>query len=209
MKGFTKCEKGHFYKQDLPECPYCPKPGAQHSRGSADKTQIVGGGIDTTQAPSGSDLQKTQIYGGTAPAGVKTEIHTPKAPKRDLSRTYIQGMDEGDNDTAPTARATRKITGWLISYTLDPMGTDYRIYEGNNRIGKQPGSEITIVSDHSVSSLHAVILYRDSKWYISDEMSSNGTFLNGEGLPPRQAVDLHDNDQIKVGDTVFKFKTAL
>ena len=25
MKGFKQCEKNHFYKESLDECPYCPK----------------------------------------------------------------------------------------------------------------------------------------------------------------------------------------
>jgi hypothetical protein len=24
MNGFKKCDNGHFYKEDLSACPYCP-----------------------------------------------------------------------------------------------------------------------------------------------------------------------------------------
>ena len=46
------------------------------------------------------------------------------------------------------------------------------------------------------------------KFIITDELSSNGTFLNGEGITPREATALKDGDKIKIGDTTLLFRQA-
>ncbi len=210
MEGFKRCDKGHFYKEALPDCPYCPGGDQQKASGGiSDKTQIVGGGADLG-SPTVSDI--TQIFGGgNAPQGNdKTQIFggSGSTSSRDLSKTYISGMDEAEGDDAKP-RLARKITGWLVSFTMDSMGVDFRVYEGKNRIGKDPSLEITISMDTTVSANHANLLFIQGIWYLEDEMSSNGTFVNGERLRPRNPIELKDNDKIKVGDTEFLFKTCI
>jgi hypothetical protein len=219
MEGFSKCDKGHFYKDNLDACPYCPGNSGNSNAGGglSDKTQIVGGGMDT-KIEGGGGNDKTQIFGGGASNrgasnSDKTQIFgggQAASGGRDLSKTFISGMEEtADGGAIQKARATRKITGWIVSYSIDPMGVDFRIYEGKNRIGKDPSLEITLATDNTISGTHAIILFRTGKWYLEDEMSANGTFLNGEELPPRNPVEIADNDIIKVGATEFKFKTSI
>lgn len=212
MKGFNRCDKGHFYKEGLTLCPYCPENNVSNpfQGGLGDKTQIVGGGSDTNHN------DKTQVFGTPQAGGGGDKTQVFGAPQaggggsRDLTKTFIGGGAEtSEGGIVDPPRAARKITGWLVSYTIDPMGIDFRIYEGKNRIGKDPSLEITVASDSTVSGNHAVILYRSGVWYLEDEMSANGTFLNGEELAPRNPTKLADNDTVKVGNTTFKFKSAL
>jgi len=211
MKGFKKCEIGHFYKEDLNACPYCPsnKEANQSNQPNtvlSDKTQIIGsnnsGNKTEITIPGSENNQSTQIFGSN-----KNE-----SPKRDLNRTFIQGIetdDEGHNKVVETARSSRKIVGWIISYSLDDMGLDFRIYEGNNTIGRDPGNTITIAKDSAISGKHVTILFRMGKYYIKDEMAVNGTFINGELIEIGKPYELHDGDVIGLGgSTQFKFKTA-
>ena len=39
-------------------------------------------------------------------------------------------------------------------------------------------------------------------------MAANGTFLNGEEIEIEKAYDLVDGDEVRFGDTVFKFKAC-
>jgi hypothetical protein len=193
--------------------------------------------MNKTQAPGGgNDMDKTQVFGsGSSGGGDKTEVFgsgtkggddktqvfgeqsksaggTAKAP--DFSRTYIGGVTETSSEDGTTSekkdapRIARKIKGWIVSFTLDPMGVDYRIFEGNNTIGRDPSNSITITKDNTMSSEHANILFRGGKFYISDEMAANGSYLNGEEMEIRKPYDLVDGDEIRLGDTVFKFKTC-
>jgi hypothetical protein len=217
MKGFKRCSNGHFYKESIDSCPHCASSGGGNP--DLDKTAVNpgggAGGLDKTQVfeRGTASGDKTQVFGaGTSDA---TEVFgkgaTPSDEVRDLNKTYIGGVteesDDGDSQVS-APRATRKITGWIISYTMDDMGVDYRIREGKNRIGKSPESEITISTDSTVSADHAIILYRDGVWYLEDEMSANGTFVNGEALKPRNPTEIKDGDDIRVGSTTFKFKTT-
>jgi pSer/pThr/pTyr-binding forkhead associated (FHA) protein len=103
-------------------------------------------------------------------------------------------------------RETRKLVGWLVSYTLDPLGVDFKIFEGRNIIGRDPDCSIT-VNDNWVSSKHAVLLFRAGKYSISDSQSSHGTFVNDTDIE-LEPFYLTDGDIIKIGQTVFKFRTA-
>lgn len=213
MKGFKKCSNGHFYKEDLQACPHCPGGGSA----DLDKTKV-------NPSQEGGNFDKTQIFGqggtsGSAETHVGGNVATQvfgagnqgNTPGRDLDKTYIGGItdvgegEEGSLTSAP--RAARMITGWMVSFTLDPMGVDYRIYEGNNTIGRDPGNSISITSDHTISGKHANILHKKGKFWIKDEMAANGTFVNGNELEIEKAFPVNDGDEIKLGDTIFTFKT--
>ena len=222
MKGFQRCDNGHFYKDTLGSCPHCPAGNADMNKTQApsggndmDKTQVFGGGNTGT---SGGD-DKTQVFGGGNAGGDdKTQVFGAPSPSssnkaQDFSRTFIGGMEtvadgDGGDVKKEAPRASRKITGWIVSFSLDPMGVDYRIFEGSNTIGRDPSNAITITKDNTMSSKHANILYRGGKFYVSDEMSANGSYLNGVEMEIRKPYDLSDGDEIRLGDTVFKFKTC-
>ena len=215
MNGFKQCPIGHFYKDNLDTCPYCPKSNSTPntevtSSGISDKTQISGmptsSGLKTEITNDGNAInQATQIFGSGGP--------NKDSGKRDFSKTHIQGMDleEGSNNVVvKETRQARKIVGWIISYSLDAMGLDFRIYEGNNTIGRDPANNITITSDSAISSKHLTILFRLGKFYMQDEMAVNGTYINGELIEIGKPYELHDGDVIGLGGTTkFKFKSAL
>lgn len=223
MNGFKKCDNGHFYKEDLNACPYCPGGSiASKNVGGNDLNKTIVAGTGMTQG--GSDNAKTQVFGSqSGNAGSdQTKVFgsgnsaAPGQPKRDLNRTYIAGVTDEDSTSASggnatfdsTPRSARRIVGWVLSYTLDPMGVDYRIYEGNNSIGRDPGNSITITKDTTISGKHANILYKKGKFYIKDEMAANGTYVNDEELEIEKAYPLTDGDIIKLANTVFIFKCS-
>ena len=75
----------------------------------------------------------------------------------------------------------------------------------NNRI--QIGRFITsdIVLDNSnISNEHCAIYSSDSKVYIEDLLSTNGTFLNGKEI--KSKVELKDGDKIQIEDVLIEYK---
>jgi hypothetical protein len=223
MNGFKKCDNGHFYKEDLTACPYCPSGSSASSNAGGNdlNNTIVAGGGNTS---AGNDNAKTQVFGSQSgnDGSDQTKVFgsgnaaAPGQPKRDLNRTYIAGVTDEDTTSASgsgatidaTPRSTRRIVGWILSYTLDPMGVDYRIYEGNNSIGRDAGNSITITKDTTISGKHANILYKKGKFYIKDEMAANGTFVNDEELEIEKAYPLNDGDVIRLANTTFIFKCS-
>ncbi len=230
MSQFNTCPQGHFYSSTLTACPFCktqtvPDPTVKTNPSNNDRTIISGGGNPgaNTAAPtipynsghSGSDAP-TQFNPGLGGApnqggqsspkvddGDRTVIHRPAAPS---------GAGKKTEDPAAPAQApsssTRKIIGWLITFTHDAFGTDYRLYEGQNSIGREVGSTLRIIQDGSISSKHATILCKNFKLYLRDEMASNSSYINGEELAPGATKEIHDGDTIKFSNTEFLLRTA-
>jgi hypothetical protein len=220
MKGFKNCQQGHWFKEELAQCPYCPSNQAggsnQSNSNDFEKTQV--GGISPGGGGAGSGgggyTDRTQTVGsGDNSRTVSTTPNSSGA--KNFDRTFIGGVtatdmaENGGSNVVEPPRKSRKIVGWLVSFTLDPMGVDYRIYEGSNTIGRDVSNTITITKDTTISSKHAVILYRDTQgFFIKDEMSANGTYVNGEELEIGKAYSIKDGDEIKMAKTLFKFKSC-
>ena len=198
MEGFQQCTKGHFFKDALSTCPYCPSSA---NAVSGDKTEVIIGDNQKT-----IDTQKTQVFGGGDTTKNSSNVSASKQPF-DSTKTIINGGTFQNANQNEQQVVRRKLRGWIVSFDIEDFGIDYRIIEGKNSIGSGPSCDIT-VKDNQVSSLHALILCRKNKFLLSDEMSSNGTLLNEEDLTPREPYELNDGDEVKVGTTTFLFKTA-
>lgn len=72
------------------------------------------------------------------------------------------------------------------------------------RIGRDPASEVAIVSD-TVSSFHATIDYRDGYFHLEDQRSTNGTWLEGRRLEPHRPARLKSGDFIRIASHEFRF----
>jgi serine/threonine protein kinase len=59
-----------------------------------------------------------------------------------------------------------------------------------------------VLQDAQVSRYHAVIRSQASAWFISDQGSTNGTFVNARRLPPRQPHPLQAGDVLRLGSQV-------
>ncbi|MGH6628836.1 MAG: FHA domain-containing protein, partial [Burkholderiales bacterium] len=98
-----------------------------------------------------------------------------------------------------------RIVGWLITYSHNPDGEDFRVYAGYNRIGANPVCDIQL-GDDTVSGSHAIIVYRDGRCLIKDDLSRNGTFVNGREIG--EAYPLQSYDQVRIGNTYLTFIAA-
>jgi len=91
--------------------------------------------------------------------------------------------------------------GFLITYSNDPSGEYFEIREGRHVIGAGVDTDITLKGDKNVSSEHSILLFRRGLFLIRDNLSTNGTFVNGEEIVGD--VSLNNYDKIKMGDTQF------
>ncbi len=102
-------------------------------------------------------------------------------------------------------RSKGRIVGWLITYSRNPDGEDFRIYAGYNRLGANPVCDI-VLEDETVSGSHSIIVYRDGRCLIKDDLSRNGTFVNGREIT--ESHPLQSYDQIRIGNTYLTFVAA-
>ncbi len=59
-----------------------------------------------------------------------------------------------------------------------------------------------------VSRMHARIFVENGQYMLEDENSTNFTFLNRQKLTAKTPMALHDNDEIKLGRVLLRFKEA-
>lgn len=65
-------------------------------------------------------------------------------------------------------------------------------------IGRDPTATVHL-PDRQVSRRHARIVRRDEAFYVEDLGSKNGTFVNGEPIPPHRPRRLADGDVLSIG----------
>lgn len=68
-------------------------------------------------------------------------------------------------------------------------------------LGRAPESTI-FLDDVTVSRKHAVVIFRDGRWHITDAGSLNGTYVNRERV---ETSNLTDQDEVQVGKYRFIF----
>lgn len=111
----------------------------------------------------------------------------------------------GEEQKLPPGSKNR-LVGFLVTFSIDPSGQFFEIREGRHVIGKGNDADISIPSDNMLSSRHAVLLYRRGKFLFHDELSTNGSFINGEEAAGD--VELNNYDMLKMGNTEFRFVMA-
>jgi uncharacterized protein involved in exopolysaccharide biosynthesis len=84
------------------------------------------------------------------------------------------------------------------------VGHRYPITETDVVIGRTERCDIRI-DDDRVSSRHAELVRRGTRFRIYDLGSSNGTLVNAQRI---DEIDLRDGDLIQIGYTVFKYVSA-
>jgi hypothetical protein len=76
--------------------------------------------------------------------------------------------------------------------------------EGSLLVGRDAGCDLQ-VKDHFVSRKHLRILRKGERILIKDLNSRNGTFVDGEAIPPGVEVELPEGVPVVIGMTVLCF----
>lgn len=181
-----KCSKGHQYDSTIygDNCPFCPS-----SNGHTRVTDDFEGETRATEDFDG---------GGTLP----TE------PMRDFDggggRTIIRTIGGTD---APNPDGGRRVVAVLVSYSVNPAGEVYKIYEGRTIIGRDRTCDLPFPNDSHMSSKHFLIQYVEAKgsFKAKDQGSSNGSYVNGQVYVMDDPIELKSNDVIVLGGTKFIF----
>lgn len=77
--------------------------------------------------------------------------------------------------------------------------------EGTNLLGRGLDCRI-VLTDPRCSRVHASIQRKDDQWWIHDNDSRNGTFVNGQKI---DAAQLIDGNFLRIGETEFTFRVSM
>lgn len=120
---------------------------------------------------------------------------TPR-PRRERPLTADEAQEEVDETLVASLRLVEDAPG---------NRTDIVLEEDNLAIGRDHEVAQIVFGDSSVARLHARIRRRNGRYYLYDEGSASGTFLNHDrlGLSPRQ---LQNGDEIRIGRLLLRFQ---
>ena len=219
--SFKTCNAGHFYPSSKDSCPYCSggdglgrtefttpldeQPTLVKGNNSGgDKTEILGSNNSGSGKGFGSKVEETAKIGNNFNNNFnnsdKTGIYRPETENKEGGKT--------PENKGPQINA-RKLVGWMVSYSLNEFGIDFRLYEGQNTIGRDISSTIRITDDNLISSKHGTILFRNGSLYYKDEMSTNPSFLNEYEIMPGETVKIKDGDTLKIGRNEFIVRLSI
>ena len=110
-------------------------------------------------------------------------------------------MDETITTTSPVGKQLKNLgSGKSASYL---MCNNKRIaLVAKITIGRDSDNDI-VVDNKLASRHHAVIQKIKNAYFLKDENSTNGTFVNSIRIPKDKYVRLNIGDQIQVGNSVF------
>ena len=123
---------------------------------------------------------------------------------RELRRTGAPAPEAtGFHRVGPGGRAAAT-DAWLVAVRgggIEP-GERFDLFGGLS-IGRSPDADVRI-EDRFASAIHARLYSRGASYYVEDMNSTNGTYLNGAVLEGE--AELSDLDEIRIGDTEFRFE---
>lgn len=110
--------------------------------------------------------------------------------------------DNYDGETTVLdAICTEKTERYLVKISSGEM---FRLNKSEIRIGSMFELVDICIANPSISRVHAKIYLENDECYISDENSTNGTYVEGVKIQPKQKTYLFDGSLITLGNEYFQ-----
>lgn len=198
----VKCPNGHYYDSSRfgNNCPHCGMSGAASI--GADQTTVPLNIPDAPQ-PANEVTEPLTVSQPVVSQPVVSQPANVTAPTvSDDDRTLPVTADMLDG----MAEKPAPVVGWLVCTDGVNKGTDYRLHQGRNFIGRSPEMDVCILGDNTVSrSSHAIVVYDPrSNVYLAQPGSSKELFYVNDKLV-LNPVELKTMDLLNIGDTKLMF----
>jgi hypothetical protein len=170
----------------------CPSCGAQNPQGEAFCSNcgvsLLGAPTAVTSTPAPS---APAAAGAATPAAAPVATPAPAAPV--AAAMHARLIVEADNQEFDISGKDNILIG-----REDAVSNIFPDIDLTPHGGEEGG----------VSRMHARIFIENGQYMIEDQNSTNYTFLNRQRLTPKTPTPLHDNDEIKLGRVLLRFKTS-
>lgn len=209
----VRCSLGHENPDGSAFCDECGEPLA----GAVPvATAAAPSAAPATQAEASAGTQVCSSCGSVNPAGEAfcsncgSMLGEPAATAAPAPAT----VEPSAPAVAPTAPAVPAALNARLIVEADNQEFDLS-GKDNVLIGREdavsnifPDVDLTPHGgeEGGVSRMHARIFAENGQYMLEDENSTNFTFLNRQKLAPKTPTPLHDNDEIKLGRVLLRFK---
>lgn len=100
----------------------------------------------------------------------------------------------------------RKMTVLQIICVDKRIPINYTMKKEKIMIGRKKDNDIVIDFTNQVSRVHCSITLKNGKYYISDEGSMHGTYLNKTPCIPKKEIEIQDGDLLRLPGIQFVMK---
>ncbi len=193
----VRCSLGHENPDGSAFCDECGEPLNAAAPASA-PTQVA------TSEPE--PVQQAPSYDAVTSA--PDAVPTPQAQQPAFDATAQAAPV--DQSAAPAGLQARLIVE-ADNQEFDLSGKDNILIGREDAVSNiYPDVDLTEHGgeDGGVSRLHARIFVENGVYMLEDENSTNFTFLNRQRLAPKTPAELHDNDEVRLGRVLLRFKTT-
>jgi hypothetical protein len=128
------------------------------------------------------------------------DLESRRVRKEDLKKIINKGTEVGTQILLDDAIERQ---AYIIKNGLNDR---VNIDKSSFIIGRDKSISHFVIMKSSISKQHATISNIENKYYITDNGSSNGTYLNCIRLQPNKRYELNDKDNIIFADENYQFR---
>ena len=220
------CPQGHTYDANqYASCPTCsgavPAGGGFYAPGGS-------GAFPKTEAPTQGSMgfeqggvgfaQGNGNFPRTQPPGNQQPYYNDgfnNPVNGNFGKTQPPNRQNGSGRFSPTVRVSKDtpagsplpVVGWLVAVDGPCRGTELRLVEGTNRIGRGDHNDVCIRWDNTISAdANSAITYNsdDRKFYIAHLYGHGRTKLNNRDVSGGDR-ELTSLDKVTIGSSNFVF----
>ncbi len=202
----VRCSLGHENPDGSLFCDECGEPLASGAPVAAPTAAQDAGSQVCASCGASSPAGELFCSNCGSPLGNAAPVPAVAAPAPDFTPAPV---------AAPVATAAPALTARLIveadNQEFDLSGKDTIVIGREDAVSNiYPDVDLTPHGgeEGGVSRLHARIFVENGQYMLEDENSTNFTFLNRQKLAGKSPAALHDDDEIKLGRVLLRFKEA-
>ncbi|HLI71743.1 MAG TPA: FHA domain-containing protein [Ktedonobacteraceae bacterium] len=180
----------------MDKCPYCgaeTRPGDNFCLNCGNRLPAAG---SVAQMAGDATLPADENW---VPPTAPASLNGQEIPPTQVSTAVAESAPAPA--IASPARLTLRTEGGEV---LQEMTLDKLEYA----IGRAPSSDILLSKDKLTSRRHATIHYENGAYFLMDERSANGTFVNGQQLEEKVPRKLQNGDHISIGEYELIFHAS-
>ena len=144
---------------------------------------------------------------------LKNKAVTMKQPmQQQIMQQVMQGSMDGttvlsdDGISVQQIQQMQPVNYHFASLTRQVTGEKIELGKPSFVLGKNPEkSDYAVADNTNISRVHAVITMRNGRYYVMDQNSTNGTFINGRIIKAGQETEILPGDCLMLANEEFIF----
>ncbi|WP_308793423.1 FHA domain-containing protein [Agathobacter sp.] len=132
--------------------------------------------------------------------------------QQQIMQQVMQGSMDGttvlsdDGISVQQIQQMQPVNYHFASLTRQVTGEKIELGKPSFVLGKNPEkSDYAVADNTNISRVHAVITTRNGRYYVMDQNSTNGTFINGRIIKARQETEILPGDCLMLANEEFIF----